>query len=90
MYGWMFWIGNNTYFIESDRKNKTKGFVRIILRRIFGDFTESDVENIFERLQKGCCEIKKTSHGRTYYDIYGHGYGSSEFADEGTTFLYSI
>ena len=68
-------------FVKTSQKNKTEKFAEKVLTALYLPITPENVKVILFRLTKAKCELKRTSNGKEYYDIYGEnfsGYGDDK------------
>lgn len=97
--GWYFRVGGKEFFVETERKNKTRVFAEKILEKIGVVKTEENVNYILRSMLKANLEVCHCPanamfgvKAHDYYNIYGRGFGGfgSEDVDDGNTILLKI
>lgn len=85
-------VGSKEYFFVTDRKNKTAGLAADILRALqLPDAPRLRAEVLYF-VRAASIEMKRTARGRSYYNIYGEGFGGrgSDNVDDGKTVVIEL
>ena len=81
-------------FLETDSKKRTKTLAIDFLNKIqnainrFYNINEDTIKFVQNAMQPAYCEIKTTSKGRQYYNIFGDDFGGyGTFIDDNETLI---